>query len=361
MAPNTSVTNADGVNNAITIVQFNPMTQLPIKLTGSHNFSLWKAQVSMLMRGYNLYRHLDGSINPPTHTISQNNQDVANPEFVLWYHQDQLIQNVILASVDATFAPTVAVAISAKAAWDALHTAYVNKSQTRIFSLRDRLAHLTKDSRPVGNNNYSHSRHPGANTPPKNHQQWQAQPCRPQRNNQEQPFDKNLCCQLCNRVGYSARVCRSQSHNHLQARANFDSRFPPQQTPWIVDSGATHHIASDAQILDTVHDYHGTKEITMGNGNQICGVHSIIDNLATRFSLKDLGPLHYFLGVEVLPYPGGLLLCQQRYITGLLQDVNMHKCKGVSTPMASTIAFPESAEDSVVDGSLYRRIIGKLY
>lgn len=88
MAPNTSVTNADGVNNSITIVQFNPMTQLPIKLTGSHNFSLWKAQVSMLMRGHNLFGHLDGSIPAPTRTISQNNLDVDNPEFVSWYRQD---------------------------------------------------------------------------------------------------------------------------------------------------------------------------------------------------------------------------------------------------------------------------------
>nr|XP_016485491.1 PREDICTED: uncharacterized protein LOC107805904 [Nicotiana tabacum] len=149
MAANISVANADRVNNAITIVQFNPLTQLPIKLTGSHNFSPWKAQVSMLMCGHNLYGHLDGSIPAPTCTISQNNQDVDNPTFVPWYRQDQLIQNAILASVNPTLAPTVAVAISAKAAWDALHTAYANKSQTRIFSLRDRLARLTKDSRPV--------------------------------------------------------------------------------------------------------------------------------------------------------------------------------------------------------------------
>lgn len=96
-------------------------------------------------------------------------------------------------------------------------------------------------------------------------------------------------------------------------------------------------------------------------GNQICGVQSIIDNLATRFSLKDLCPLHYFLGVEVLSYPGGLLLSQQKYITDLLQEVNMQNCKGVPTPMASTVTFPESVEDSLVDGSLYRRIIGKLH
>ncbi|KAH0679292.1 hypothetical protein KY284_020377 [Solanum tuberosum] len=50
MAPNLTVTNSDANT---TIVQFNLVTQLPIKLTGSHNFFLWKAQLSMLMCGHN--------------------------------------------------------------------------------------------------------------------------------------------------------------------------------------------------------------------------------------------------------------------------------------------------------------------
>lgn len=48
-----SVTNSDATNST-NIVQFNPVTQLLIKIAGSHNFSLWKAQVSILMRGHNL-------------------------------------------------------------------------------------------------------------------------------------------------------------------------------------------------------------------------------------------------------------------------------------------------------------------
>ena len=90
MASKISVTNADGINNAITIVQFNPVTQLPIKFMGSHNFSLWKAQVSMLICGHNLYGYLDGSIPAPTCTISQNNEDVDNLEFLSWYRPASL-------------------------------------------------------------------------------------------------------------------------------------------------------------------------------------------------------------------------------------------------------------------------------
>ncbi|KAH0725591.1 hypothetical protein KY284_001456 [Solanum tuberosum] len=38
----------------------------------------------------------------------------------------------------------------------------------------------------------------------------------------------------------------------------------------------------------------------------------------------------------------------------------MDNCKGVSTPMTSTIVFYPSPDDHLVDGSLYRHIIGKL-
>ncbi|XP_015168003.1 uncharacterized protein [Solanum tuberosum] len=82
----------------------------------------------------------------PARTVAQNNQDIENTAFVSWYRQDQLIQNAILASVDPNLATTVVAASTSQAAWDALHTAYANKSQTRIFSLHDRLAHLAKET-----------------------------------------------------------------------------------------------------------------------------------------------------------------------------------------------------------------------
>ncbi|KAK3014735.1 hypothetical protein RJ639_008504, partial [Escallonia herrerae] len=104
MATNTTVVNSDNTASNTTVVQFNPASQLPIKLAGSHNFTTWKAQ---------------------------------------------LVQNAILASVEPILASTVAIAPSAHKAWTSLHTAFANKSQTRIISLQDQLAHITKDSRPV--------------------------------------------------------------------------------------------------------------------------------------------------------------------------------------------------------------------
>lgn len=55
-------------------------------------------------------------------------------------------KSAILAFFDATLALTVVVAISAKVAWDSLHAAFANKSQTRIFSMGDWFARLTNDT-----------------------------------------------------------------------------------------------------------------------------------------------------------------------------------------------------------------------
>jgi len=90
-------------------------------------------------------------------------------------------------------------------------------------------------------------------------------------------------------------------------------------------------------------------------------VRSVITSLSLRFSLKDLVLLHYFLGIEVISTPTVILLSQQKYVMDLLDELNMTDCKGVPTPMTSPCTFADSEADSVVDISLYRRVIGKLH
>lgn len=98
---------------------------------------MWKAQIEMLLHGHDLYVFLDGTNPAPPATISQQDRQVSNPPFKLWFRQDKLIQNALLASVDPILASSVATVPSAKSAYESLHTTFANKSQTRIFSLRD--------------------------------------------------------------------------------------------------------------------------------------------------------------------------------------------------------------------------------
>jgi hypothetical protein len=62
----------------------------------------------------------------------------------------------------------------------------------------------------------------------------------------------------------------------------------------------------------------------------------LLRQLDSTFASKDLGPLHYYLGIEVFPSPFGLILSRQKYITVFLHKTNMMNCRPVSTPMSSS-------------------------
>ena len=95
-------------------------------------------------------------------------------------------------------------------------------------------------------------------------------------------------------------------------------------------------------------------------GNDEAAVNQFISCLATRFSLKDLGPLTYFLGVEVRPHSQGLILSQQRYIMDILHRTNMSAAKASSTPLPPGYQ-PSLAEGAPLsDPSEYRATVGSL-
>ncbi|XP_070035652.1 uncharacterized protein [Nicotiana tomentosiformis] len=103
-----------------------------------------------------------------------------------------------------------------------------------------------------------------------------------------------------------------------------------------------------------------TSLFTYHCGNSQYNVQSIISKLASLFSLKDLGSLHYFLGVEVTPYNGGLILTQHKYIFDILERHNMLDAKGVSTPLSSSSALSLNDGSAPTDAKEYRRAIGTL-
>ncbi|GKV47871.1 hypothetical protein SLEP1_g54727 [Rubroshorea leprosula] len=82
--------------------------------------------------------------------------------------------------------------------------------------------------------------------------------------------------------------------------------------------------------------------------------------MGARFSLKDLWPLSFFLGVEVIPTVIGLFLSQHRYIIDLLQQYNMHEAKPMPTPLAASTSLHLGSGSPLFDGSSYRRLLGSL-
>ena len=61
-------------------------------------------------------------------------------------------------------------------------------------------------------------------------------------------------------------------------------------------------------------------------------IKTLITRLSKEFAMKDLGSLHYFLGIEVQHNFQGLFLSQTKYALDLLQRADMIEAKPISTP-----------------------------
>jgi histone deacetylase 1/2 len=71
-------------------------------------------------------------------------------------------------------------------------------------------------------------------------------------------------------------------------------------------------------------------------GSSDCAIAALLQDLNKYFAIKDLGDLHYFLGIEVKKIKNGLLLTQEKYATDILDRVGMHNCKSAPTPLSSS-------------------------
>ncbi|GKV27057.1 hypothetical protein SLEP1_g36265 [Rubroshorea leprosula] len=60
----------------------------------------------------------------------------------------------------------------------------------------------------------------------------------------------------------------------------------------------------------------------------------VISNLSSKFALKGLGSLNYFLGIEVNKFPGGIFLSQAKYAKDILCRASMLEASAIATPMA---------------------------
>lgn len=78
----------------------------------------------------------------------------------------------------------------------------------------------------------------------------------------------------------------------------------------------------------------------------------------TRFKMKDLGKLKYFIGVEFDQGDEYIKVSQKRYLSKVLERFDMLNCKPRSTPAEQKLESDEDEEE--VDSKSYREIIGSL-
>jgi histone deacetylase 1/2 len=86
----------------------------------------------------------------------------------------------------------------------------------------------------------------------------------------------------------------------------------------------------------------------------------IIAHLKTEFAIKDMGPLHFFLGIDVKRRRDGFFLSQAAYARDVLERAGMVNCKPARTPAEAKSKIASSEGKLFSDPSWYRSMAGAL-
>ena len=103
--------------------------------------------------------------------------------------------------------------------------------------------------------------------------------------------------------------------------------------------------------------YEANQKINFEGYVDLDWVGSAIDRkrkLATKFEMKDLGMMHYFLGMEVWQSVDGISLGQGKYTVEILKRFGMMDCKAMTTPMASNLKRLSDDSLEAADAMIYR-------
>jgi Reverse transcriptase (RNA-dependent DNA polymerase) len=94
--------------------------------------------------------------------------------------------------------------------------------------------------------------------------------------------------------------------------------------------------------------------------NCSANVTSLITTLQSEFSIKDLGSLNHFLGIQVSHSGDSLFLTQTQYIKTILDRAHITDAKPCKTPMDSGLKLSKFSGQTLLDPMKYRMTVGFL-
>lgn len=95
-------------------------------------------------------------------------------------------------------------------------------------------------------------------------------------------------------------------------------------------------------------------------GDNIDELNALKHILHDQFKIKDLGNVHYFLGLEISKHSQGYLMTQQKFTSDLLAEFHCDQFSAVVAPLDSSIKLLPDMGMPHCDASLFRRLVGKL-
>ena len=75
--------------------------------------------------------------------------------------------------------------------------------------------------------------------------------------------------------------------------------------------------------------------------------------LHEMFSMMEMGPLHLFIGLEIIQDASGINLSQDKFARDLMERFHMTDCKSAPTPFLSGVRLEDDWDTPVVERTLY--------
>ena len=122
---------------------------------------------------------------------------------------------------------------------------------------------------------------------------------------------------------------------------------------------------SDSSLFFSITQSHATFILIYVDNILVIGssqqhIQTVIHELNTTFTIKDICSLYYFLGIEAQSTSTDLILTQTKYTRDLLLRTHLDNSKPVHTPITPTLPLSKNHAISLTNPSKYHLTVSAL-